>query len=102
MSVTYIVIDTKFGGGVFDIVKDRGRISYRLCVAPRTKAISERVHVRVRTNTRIAKQLPRAAHPLASLEYGESFLRTRHRQSRSGADSRQAGTNDQHVKVFHI
>src|SRR5688500_9233856 len=68
VTVTDRLIDLALPSRFADVVENRGPIRDGLCIPPRTKSISESVHVRVRTYSRIPKQVPRSTHGTTSLE----------------------------------
>src|SRR5207244_2662734 len=78
---------------------DRGAVGDRLGLRPRPEPVAERVHVGVRADARVAKQVPRAAEALARLEDRVRLAGTAVLQVVRGADAGQPGADDQHVEV---
>src|SRR5262245_23531128 len=93
----YVVLS----GGIADVTEDRGTFGHRLVVTPGTKSIAERVHVGVRADAWIAKQIPRAAHRLAAFEYDETLARAFELQMAGPANPRQPGAHDYHIHMLH-
>jgi len=74
--VTDLLFDAVIFRGIADVVQDRGSIGDRLRIGPRAKAITECVHVGVRTDSGIAKQVPCPAHRTAAFEDEKALVRT--------------------------
>ena len=102
MVVTNRLVYVVRGGGLANVTQDRGPVCHRFVVTPRSKAIAERVHVGIGAHARVAKEIPRAAHALAPLEYDETLLRAFHLQMAGSANTRQSGAHDNNVEVFHF
>ena len=64
-------IDPVFTRRLLNVAQDRWTVRHRLQPAPGTKTIAKRMHIRVRTDTRIAKEVPRAADGVTALKDGE-------------------------------
>ena len=62
------------------------------------KRVAQRVHVGVGADAGIAEQVPGAADRLAAFEDGVALARAAVLQVPGGADARQAGADDQHVR----
>src|SRR5919205_1513407 len=101
MVVADRLVNVVLGGSVTDVTENRRTIRHRFVVAPRPEAITERVHVGIGAHARIAKEIPRAAHPLAPFEYDETLRRILHLQMARSANTRQARAHDYNVEVFH-
>lgn len=94
-------INAVLGGGVANVFEDGWAVGHRLCFTPGAEAIAECVHVGVGTDAGIAKQVPGAAHRLASFEDDETLLRAFALQVTRAADSRQPGSHDNYINVRH-
>ena len=57
------------------------------------------MHVAVGSDAGIAEQVPRATQVLTPFEDGEGTVGTVHLQVVGGRDTRDAGTDDEHVEV---
>src|SRR6185369_14353001 len=101
MAVSDSFVYTEFGGGVADVIQDRGTIGDGLGVTPRTKAIAERVHVGVGTDAWITKEIPRATDRFAPFEYDEALVGAVHFEMTRSTDPRQPRTHDNDVHVLH-
>src|SRR5215213_8899798 len=101
MVVANFLVETELFGCFADIFKDCRTVGDCLRVAPRAKPVTERVHIGIRTDAGIAKQVPRSAHRRASFENRKTLLRAFHRQMRAGSDSRKPRSHNQYVEMFH-
>ena len=101
MAVSDGFVYTEFGGGVADVIQDRGTIGDGLGVAPRAKAIAERVHIGVGANAGIAEKIPRATDRVAPFEYDEALVGAVHLQMTRSTNSRQPRAHDYDVHVLH-
>jgi hypothetical protein len=72
-------------------------VSDGLFMQPRFEPVTQRMHIRVRTDAGIAKQVPCPAHIGALLNYGIAFVRALHGKVRRSADSGQACAYDQYI-----
>src|SRR3546814_7787585 len=57
--IAYVPIDPVLARGLADIVEDRRPVGDRLRLGPRFEGIAQRVHIRIGSDTRIPKQIPR-------------------------------------------
>src|SRR6185503_17275523 len=101
MVVADRLVNVVLGGCVANVTENRRSICHRFVVTPRPEAVTERIHVGIRTHARIAEEIPRATHPFAPFEYDETFRRTLHLQMARSANTRQPGAHDYDVEVFH-
>src|SRR5262245_8406973 len=101
MPITDLLVDAELGSGVANVIQDRRPVSDRLRIPPRTEPVAERVHVGVRPDARIAKQVPSPAEDVAPFQDRERLPRTLGAQQTPGTDSRKPRADDDDVKVFH-
>src|SRR5580704_17917963 len=94
-----LAVDAVLLGGVANIAQNRGTVGDRFLASPRPKAEDERVHVGVRTDAWIAKQVPRPADRVARLQDRIALARTTRLQIVPCPDAGQPGSDDQHVNV---
>ena len=93
-------IDAVLAGGFLDIATNRRAVGDGLRLAPGLEVVAECVHVRIGTDARITKQVPGTAHGLASFENGEPLARAKALEVAGGADSGQAGADDQDIQML--
>ncbi len=101
MVVADRLVNVVLGSGFTNVTENRRTSRHRFVVAPRPEAITERVHVGIGAHARVAKQVPRAAHTFAPLEYDETLPRTRHLQMACPANTRQPRAHDYDVEMLH-
>src|ERR1051325_10207557 len=101
MLVTDRFFDVELRGSFANVIEDRASLCNRFRITPRTERITERVHVGVGANPRVAKQIPRAAQRVACFEYDETLLRALALEMAGRADSRQPRAHHYHVEVLH-
>src|SRR5215217_4357453 len=101
MAVADRFVDAELVGGLADVSQDRVPVGDGLRVTPWAKAIAERVHVGVGANARVSKEIPRAAHCLASFQYDEGLVRALHLEMAGAANSGQPRAHDDYVHVLH-
>src|SRR5688500_14936584 len=94
-------INAKLRSRLTYVAQNRCTISDRLRIAPRSKAIPKRVHIRVGPHAWIAKQIPRATAHIAPFEDDETLLRTLHPEMTRRPNPRQPRAHDDDVKVLH-
>ena len=82
------------------VAQDGGPIGNHLCIPPRTKTESERVHIRVTTYSWILEQIPRAAACRAAFEQCKAFLGTTLLEIIGHADARDACSNHKDIKML--
>src|SRR6185312_4120747 len=82
-----LLVDAVIRGGVGDVLADRRPVGEHLQLAPRTPFVAEREHVGVGPDAGVAEQVPRAAHPLASLQHGDGLVRKLGRHLARRADA---------------
>ena len=71
-----------------------------LSPVPGAKAISERVHIRIRTDAGITKEIPSAADGFAPLDDGDALIRAARTQIVGRRNAGKSGADDQHVHIF--
>ena len=91
--------DAIFVGGVRDIFPDRRPIGNGLRFGPRFEVVTQRMHVAVRSNARIAKQVPSAANCATLLEYLIAEAWTLLFEMNRGADAGKARSDDENVGI---
>src|SRR5215213_976627 len=91
----------ELGGRLANVTQDCRGAGHGLAVTPWAEAVAERVHVGVRANAWITKQIPGAAHPLAAFEYDEALRRALHLQMAGSANPRQPRAHDDYIHVLH-
>ena len=87
-------------GGVADVAQDRGPVGDSAGILPGPEGVAHREHVGVRADAGIAEQVPGPADRLARLEDRDRGAGEGPAQVAGGADSRQAGAEDQDVEVL--
>ncbi len=92
-------VDARLGRRVLDILEDRVAVGDRLLAVPGPERVPERVHVRVRSDARVAEEVPRATDGTARLEDGVAGPGTLGLQVVAGTDPREPGADDEHVEV---
>ena len=95
------LFDAVLARGLAHIVQDRWAVGDRLCLRPGFERIAERVHVRVRANTRIAEKVPRTADSLTAFEDRISLAGAVLLQVIARTDARKARTDNQYVEMFN-
>jgi hypothetical protein len=95
-----LFVDTVLSSGVGDVLADRGTVGKDFYVLPRAELETEGEHVGVRTDTWITEQVPRAAEPLATLQYGDGLVGKLCRHMTGSTDTGQAGADDQDVEML--
>src|SRR6185295_14412478 len=93
--------DVVLGSRFADVAQDGGTVGDGLGVTPGTEAITERVHVGIGADARVAKEIPRPAHRFATFENDEALVRAVHPEVAGSANPRQPRTNDDYVHVLH-
>ena len=96
----YVAVDAVGLGGLLDIGADRGAVGDRLGVRPGVEGEAERVHVAVRPDAGIAKQVPCPADAAARLEDGVRAVGAAFLQVEALADAGDAGPHHDHVQVL--
>src|SRR5262245_9840309 len=71
-------------------------------ILPRFEVITERMHVAVRSNARISKQIPCAAYGVTAFQQGEALVRTMRPQMYGRADPGKTSANNNHIERFHF
>src|SRR6185369_349980 len=99
--VTNGLVNVVFARGVTDVAENGWSIGDGFRLAPRAKVVAERVHVGVRTDARVAKEIPGAAHHIAPFEYEKTLLRALRLQMASGANAGEPGADYNDIHVLH-
>jgi hypothetical protein len=97
---TDVLIHTMFTRGFPDIPADRCTVSDGSWICPRSKRVTQREHVGVRADTRIAEQVPGATDRPTGLQNRERLARAPPLQVAGGTDPGQTGTHDEHIDVI--
>ena len=95
-----MAIDAELTRGVADILQNARPVTDVLDLFPRTKGISERVHVGVGAYAWVAEQVPCAADLRARFEDDVALAGTARLQAVSGTDAGESGSDDYDVAVF--
>ncbi len=95
-----LLLDAVVGGGLLDVVEDRGSVGDRLVSVPGAEGVAEGVHVGVRADAGVAEEVPGPADAIAGLEDRVGLAGAVGLQVAAGADAGQSGPDDQHVNVF--
>ena len=95
-----VLVDAVHGRGALDVVEDRLAVGDGLALGPRTEAETQRVHVGVGTDARVAEQVPGAAHGRALFQDGVALGRAAVLQVPGRAHAGDAGAHDDDVKVL--
>src|SRR5665213_546632 len=99
MAEADVAVDPVLCRGLADVLADRVPVGDRLVAGPRLERVAERVQIGVRADTRIAEQVPGAAEVVAGLENRVALGRMCGLQVVRGADTGDAGSDDQHVEM---
>ncbi len=91
--------DAELAGGRLDVVADVRPRRQRGVTAPRAEGKAQGVHVRVRTDAGVAEEVPRPADRVPRLEDGPGGAWAVHREPTPRVDTRDAGSDDEHVDV---
>src|SRR6476659_6159068 len=94
------VEDAEFARRLFDIIADRFPADDGEVAAPRAEREPQGEHVRIGSHARISEQVPGAADSIPGFEGQPALSRAALLQSVSGADTGNAGPDDQHVDVL--
>src|SRR5215212_5018291 len=94
-------INAILGRGLANVIENGGPASHGFGFTPGAKAIAECVHVGVRADTGISKQIPGAADCFAPFEDDETLLRALSLHMAGAANARQSGSYHYHVNVLH-
>ena len=97
-----VLVDAALGGGLLHIGQNRRPIGNRLGRQPGLGVIAHGVHVTVRSNPGIAKQIPGAADGFAPLQDSKRLAWAFILQLAGRTDSGQPSTYDHDVKVLHV
>ena len=94
------LLDSLLLGRAPDVFEDRGSIGNRLRAGPWPEAETERVHARVRADSRVAEEIPGAAEVRARLEDCVTLARTALLQVVGGANAGDPGADYENVHVL--
>ncbi len=95
-----MAVDVVLGGCFLYVFEDGGAVRNRLRRFPGLEVVAEGMHVAVRSDARVAKQVPGATHGLATFEDDITRARAFPLQVTRSADAGQAGTDNDDVKIF--
>src|SRR5262245_15356849 len=94
------LLNVEFPGGVVDVAQDARPIGDRLRVGPRPKPVTEGEHVRVRSDARVAEEVPGAAGRVTGFEHEDRLVGALAAQLGCSADAGQSGADNQDVHGF--
>src|SRR5205814_129148 len=100
VAMTDALVDAVLARGVAQVLQDLRALPDRVFALPGTEGVGQRVHVRIRAHTRVAKQVPGATEPLARLDDRDAVVGPLALQVHRRGDSGQPRTDDQHVDGF--
>src|SRR6267142_4825454 len=83
-----------------NVVQYGGAVGDRLGLAPWPKLVSERVHIGIGANSRIAEQVPGPAHRVSPFQNCKCLGWASCLQIISSADSREPRAHDQDIEVL--
>jgi hypothetical protein len=95
-----VAVDAGLLRRIADVIEDRRAVRNRFRIRPRAKRIAHRVHVGIRANARIAKQIPCAADGSPAFEDRKRLSGTVALQMMRGADAGQPGAYNDHIEMF--
>src|SRR5512143_1657684 len=95
-----LLVDSVFVRGVLDVIQDGRPVGDCLRVAPRLKAVAERVHVGVGANAGISEQIPCAAHRASTLENCVALAGTSCLDVIASANARESGSHYQYIEML--
>ena len=96
--VADVLCDARLVGGLANVREDRRAIGNCLGASPGLEAVPQGVHVRVGADARVAEQIPGTAHGLPGFQDGVALAGAAVLQLSGGADTGQAGADDQNIK----
>ena len=94
-----VAVDAGLARRVLDVLEDGVAVGDRLLAVPGPERVAQRVHVRVRTDARVAEEVPGPTDGVARLEDGVVGPRALGLEVVPGADAGQPGADDQDVEV---
>ncbi|MNO95171.1 hypothetical protein D3C76_868050 [compost metagenome] len=100
--VVNLLVHTELLGGIGDVLANGRSIGEHLQFVPGTELIAKTEHVRIRTNTRIAEQVPGSAQLLAPFQDGQFLVGKCTLYMARRADAGEAGANDQDVEMLRF
>ena len=100
--VADVLCDARLVGGLANVREDRRAIGNCLGASPGLEAVPQGVHVRVGADARVAEQIPGTAHGLPGFQDGVALAGAAVLQLSGGADTGQAGADDQNIKACVI
>ena len=96
-----VVTDVVGLRGLGQILANGGAVGQYLIAIPGAKAVAEGEHIGIRANPRVAKQVPGATDARAALQNRKFLLRAVPHQVAGGADTGQAGADDQGFEMLY-
>ena len=100
MSQTDVAVNAIVRRGVADVIPDGWATRDGFVRVPRPKRKSQRVHIRIGADARIAEEIPSSADCIAGFQNRVGFSREGSLQMVSSINTGYAGAHDQHVKMF--
>ena len=102
MSVANMPVDVMLGRRLVNVIENRRAVRNCFRLAPGLEVVAKRVHIAVRANTGVAKQVPRAAHRIAGFEDNEALAGTVTLEMTGRADAGQSRTNDHDIEILAL
>ena len=100
MAMANVGLYAFFRHRLLNVVKDRRAIGNRLRIPPGPKLEPECVHIAIRTNPGITKQIPGATNIRPCLQDRKALVRAVLLQMIGGAHARDSGTHDDDVYLL--
>ncbi len=97
-----VLVDPALSCRVHDVSLDRRTVGQGLGTGPRTEVISEGVHVGIRADARIAKQIPGTAHRFAPFDNGDPLAWAFTAQMARCPDPGDSRADNQNIKVLAL
>ena len=94
------VSNPEFFCGITDVVADGVATGKHLEFVPGPELVAEGEHVRIRADTRVAEQIPGAAHGRTFFQHDKALVRTGVGKVAGHADTGQARANDNYIEMF--
>ena len=100
MAVADLAVDAVLVRRIAQVLQDRRSVGDRLLAGPRPERVAQRVHVRIGSDPRVAKQIPGPAERLPAFEDRDAALRAQALQMAGRADAGKTGADDQDIDEF--
>ena len=101
MAKANVLLDLVLSRGVVYVTSNGGTIRDCLGFAPGLKAVAQGVHIAIRADAWVPKQIPGTTDGVTPLQDGVTFARTPILQVNGGANPRQASANDKYIYMIH-